>query len=211
MKARTPHARSRCQTSHLPGRGGYVLCSTCSGRLRTIAREVIGGELGTLSHSTSAPARTVARFDRVALAQAASPAPPRAARIVPRAAVGLFYVLLEDARLLLAVVICVREPSQNSAAGHASAASAKAKGRGLRAIYVESAVAAVPRDAARIIAAPSAIPSLYFCTFSQPAAPTAPRARASATAPAAVERADEALLDARLGLAVVVGDVKPNE
>ena len=55
---------------------------------------------------------------RVSLAQPASAAPARAARVASRAAVGLFYVLLEDARLLLAVVICVREPSQNSAAGH---------------------------------------------------------------------------------------------
>ena len=103
---------SRRRTCRLPGRGGYVLCSICYGRLRTIAREVIGGELGTLSHSTSAPARTVARFDRVALAQAASPAPPRAARIVPRAAVGLFYILFKNARLLLTVVVCVNRTSQ---------------------------------------------------------------------------------------------------
>jgi len=62
----------------------------------------------------STPARTIPRFDRVALAQAASPAPSRAARIVPRAAAaaGLLYVFLEDACLLLAVVICVRELSQ---------------------------------------------------------------------------------------------------
>ena len=58
-----------------------------------------------------APA-AVARLDRVSLAQPASAAPARAARVASRAAVGLFYVLLEDARLLLAVVICVREPSQ---------------------------------------------------------------------------------------------------
>ena len=152
----------------------------------------------------STPVRTVPRFDRVALAQAASPAPPRAAGVVPRAAVGLLYVLFEDARLLLAVVICVREPSQNSAAGHASTASAKAKGHGLRAIYIESAVAAVPRDAARIIAAAASVASLYFRTFSQPPATAAPRARASATATAAVERADEALLYARLGFAIVL-------
>ena len=68
LKARTPHARSRCQTPHLPGRGGYVLCSTCSGRLRTIAREVIGGERGTLSRFN--PMGAGGRgFDRVALAQ----------------------------------------------------------------------------------------------------------------------------------------------
>ena len=60
----------------------------------------------------STPVRTVPRFDRVALAQAASPAPPRAAGVVPRAAVGLLYVLFKNARLLLTVVICVREPSQ---------------------------------------------------------------------------------------------------
>ena len=58
------------------------------------------------------PVRTVPRFDRIALAQAASAAPARAAGVVPRAAVGLLYVFLEDACLLLAVVICVREPSQ---------------------------------------------------------------------------------------------------
>ena len=75
----------------------------------------------------STPARTIPRFDRVALAQAACSAPPRAARVVPWAAVSLFYVFLEDARLFLAVVICVREPSQKSAAGHASAASVKAE------------------------------------------------------------------------------------
>ena len=80
----------------------------------------------------STPARTIPRFDRVALAQAASSAPPRAARVVPWAAVSLFYVFLEDARLFLAVVICVREPSQNSAAGHASTASVNAKGRGFK-------------------------------------------------------------------------------
>ena len=78
----------------------------------------------------------------------------------------------------------------------------------MRAIYVKSAVTAVPRDAARIISAPSAIPSLYLVALSQPAATTAPRARASATATAAVERADEALLYARLRLPVVVGHVK---
>ena len=133
-----------------------------------------------------APA-AVARLDRVSLAQPASAAPPRTARIVPRAAVGLLNVLLEDARFLLAVVICVREPSQTSAAGHASTASAKAKGRGLRAIYVESAVAAVPRDAARIIAAAASVASLYFRTFSQPPATAAPRAWASAAATTAVE------------------------
>ena len=81
----------------------------------------------------------------------------------------------------------------------------------MRAVYVVRAVPAVPCDAPRIIAAPSAIPSLYFRTFSEPAATAAPRAWASAAAPAAVERADEALLDARLGLPVVVGDVKPRD
>ena len=52
------------------------------------------------------------RLDRVALAQAASPAPARAAGAVPRAAVGLLYVLFEDARLLLAVVVCVNRTSK---------------------------------------------------------------------------------------------------
>ena len=60
----------------------------------------------------STPVRTVPRFDRVALAQAASSAPARAAGVASRAAVGLFDILLENARLLFAVVICVREPSQ---------------------------------------------------------------------------------------------------
>ena len=61
----------------------------------------------------STPVRTVPRFDRVALAQAASPAPPRAAGVVPRAAAAshLFNVLFEDARLLLAVVVCVNRTS----------------------------------------------------------------------------------------------------
>ena len=81
----------------------------------------------------------------------------------------------------------------------------------MRAVYVVGAVAAVSRDAARIIAAPSAIPSLYLRTFSEPAAPAAPRTWASAAATAAVERADEALLDARLGLPVVVGHIKPRD
>ena len=58
-----------------------------------------------------APA-AVARLDCVSLAQAASATPARAPRVVSRAAVGLFDILLEDACLLLAVVICVREPSQ---------------------------------------------------------------------------------------------------
>jgi len=57
-------------------------------------------------------AAAIARLDRVAFAQTASAAPARAAGVVPRAAVGLLYVFLEDACLLLAVVICVREPSQ---------------------------------------------------------------------------------------------------
>ena len=79
----------------------------------------------------------------------------------------------------------------------------------MRAVYVVGAVAAVSRDAARIIAAAASVASLYFRTFSEPASTAAPRARASAAATAAVERADEALLYARLGLAVVVGHVKP--
>ena len=60
----------------------------------------------------STPVRTVPRFDRIAFAQAASPASSRAARVVPWAAVSLFYVFLEDARLFLAVVICVARTSQ---------------------------------------------------------------------------------------------------
>ena len=85
----------------------------------------------------------------------------------------------------------------------------KAKGRRVRAIYVESPITAVPRDAPWVIARSAAISRLYFRTFSEPAATAAPRARASAAAPAAVERADEALLYARLRLPVVVGHVKP--
>ena len=128
----------------------------------------------------STPVRTVPRFDRVALAQAASPASSRAAR-VPRAAVGLFDVLLEDTRLLFPIIV----------------------------VHVVTPVAAVPSDAARVVAAPSAIPRLYLVALSQSAAPTTSWARASATATTAVERADEALLYARLRLPVVVSDVKP--
>ena len=79
----------------------------------------------------------------------------------------------------------------------------------MRAIYVESAVTAVPRDAARIIAAAASVASLYFRTFSQPPATAAPRAWASAAATTAVERADEALLYARLALPIVIANVKP--
>ena len=76
------------------------------------ACEVISGELNkTILVST--PAHTVPRFDRVALAQAASSAPPRAAGVVPRAAAaaGLLYVLFKNASLLLAVVVCVNRTS----------------------------------------------------------------------------------------------------
>ena len=129
----------------------------------------------------STPVRTVPRFDRVALAQAASPAPPRAAGVVPRATVGLFDVLLENTRLLFPIIV----------------------------VHVVTSVAAVPSDSARVVAAPSAIPSLYLCALPKTPSTTAPRARASAAATAAVERADEALLYARLGLPIVVGDIKP--
>ena len=57
-----------------------------------------------------APA-AVARLDRVSLAQAASPSPSWATRVIPRAAVGLFDILLENTRLLLAVVVCVNRTS----------------------------------------------------------------------------------------------------
>ena len=144
----------------------------------------------------STPARTIPRFDRIALAQTASAAPARAAGVVPRAAVGLLYVFLEDACLLLAVVICVREPSQNSAAGHALAASVKARTL-RRAVYVEGTITSISRYAAWIITAPSAISRLDLGAFSEPAAT------------AAVERADEALLYARLGLPIVIANVKP--
>ena len=79
----------------------------------------------------------------------------------------------------------------------------------MRAVDIVTAVPSISRDATWIISAPSAIPSLYLVSFSEPAAPTAPRTWASASATAAVERADEALLYARLGLAVVIGDIKP--
>ena len=64
------------------------------------------------------------------------------------------------------------------------------------------------RDAPRVVAASSAIPGLYLVALSQPAAATAPRAWASATATTAIERADEPLLYARLRLPVVVGHIK---
>ena len=83
------------------------------------------------------------------------------------------------------------------------------KDAALSTVYVKSAVPAIPSDAARVVTAAASVASLYFRTFSQPAAPPAPRARASAAAPAAVERADETLLYARLGLPIVVGDIKP--
>ena len=79
----------------------------------------------------------------------------------------------------------------------------------MRAVYIKRAVAAVPRDAARVVATSASVASLYLRAFSEPAATAAPRARASAAAPAAVERADEALLYARLGLPIVIANVKP--
>ena len=81
----------------------------------------------------------------------------------------------------------------------------------LSTVDIVTAIPSISRDAARIITAPSAIPSLYLVSFSEPAAPAAPRTWASAAATAAVERADEALLDARLGLPVVVGHIKPRD
>ena len=79
----------------------------------------------------------------------------------------------------------------------------------LSTVDIVTTIPSISRDAARIITAPSAIPSLYLVSFSEPAAPAVPRARASAAATATVERADEALLYARLRLPVVVSDVKP--
>ena len=154
-----------------------------------------------------APA-AIARLDRVALAKAAPPAPSRAAR-VPRAVAGsgLFDVLLEDARLFLAVVICVFRNRVKLCRG-ASAASVKARTL-RRTVDVEGTIPSISRYATWIITAPSAISRLDLVAFSEPAATAAPRARASAAAPAAVERADEALFYARLRLPVVVGDVKP--
>ena len=90
------------------------------------------------------------------------------------------------------------------------ASTASVKARTLRrAVYVEGTITSISCYAAWIITAPSAISRLYFRTFSEPAATTAPRARASAAATAAVERADEALLYARLGLPIVIANVKP--
>ena len=90
----------------------------------------------------------------------------------------------------------------------ASTASVKAKTL-RRAVYVEGTITSISRYAAWIITAPSTISRLDLGAFSEPAATAAPRARASAAATAAVERADEALLDARLALPVVVGHIKP--
>ena len=90
----------------------------------------------------------------------------------------------------------------------ASTASVKAKTL-RRAVYVEGTITSISRYAAWIITAPSAISRLDLGAFSEPAATTAPRAWAAAAATAAVERADEVLLYARLRLPIVVGDVKP--
>ena len=92
------------------------------------------------------------------------------------------------------------------------ASTASVKARTLRrAVYVKGTITSISRYAAWIITAPSTISRLDLGAFSEPAATTAPRARTSAAATAAVERADEALLDARLGLPVVVGHVKPRD
>ena len=78
-----------------------------------------------------------------------------------------------------------------------------------RAVYVKGTITSISRYAAWIITAPSTISRLDLGAFSEPAATTAPRAWAAAAATAAVERADEVLLYARLRLPIVVGDVKP--
>ena len=84
------------------------------------------------------------------------------------------------------------------------ASTASVKARTLRrAVYVKGTITSISRYAAWIITAPSTISRLDLGAFSEPAATTAPRARASA-ATATVERADEALLDARLALAVII-------
>ena len=143
------------------------------------ACEVIDCELATLSHSTSAPARTVARFDRVALAQAASPAPPRAARIVPRAVAAprLFYILLEDASLLLSIII----------------------------VHVVGTVVPVPRDAPWIETTPSAIPRLDpIADAHSPAAPVAVVTLPLLVATPGVLSFDVLLEDASLLLAIVI-------
>ena len=89
----------------------------------------------------------------------------------------------------------------------ASTASVKAKTL-RRAVYVEGTITSISRYAAWIITAPSAISRLDLGAFSEPAATTAPRARTSAAATAAVERADEARLDARLALPIVIANVE---
>ena len=80
----------------------------------------------------------------------------------------------------------------------------------LSTVDVVAAIPSISRDAARIKTTPSAISRLDLVAFSEPAATATPRARASAAAPAAVERADEALLYARLGFAIVLCD-RPSE
>ena len=79
----------------------------------------------------------------------------------------------------------------------------------LSTVDIVTAIPSISRDATRIIAAAASVASLYFRTFSKPTATAAPRTWASAAATATVERADEALLYARLRLPVVVSDVKP--
>ena len=78
----------------------------------------------------------------------------------------------------------------------------------LSTVDIVTAIPSISRNAARVETRSAPIASLYLVALSQSAATTAPRAWASAAATAAVERADEALLYARLGLPIVVGDVK---
>ena len=86
-------------------------------KARTLRRRTVDVE-GAITPVASDPALVVLAtaaipsLDRVTFAKAASPAPSWAARIVPRDAVGLLNILLEDAGLFLVVVICVNRTSQ---------------------------------------------------------------------------------------------------
>ena len=79
----------------------------------------------------------------------------------------------------------------------------------LSTVDVVTAIPSISRDAAWVIARSAAISRLDLIALSEPAAPATPRAWAAAAATAAIERADEALLYARLRFPIVVGDVKP--
>ena len=74
----------------------------------------------------------------------------------------------------------------------------------MRAVYIKRAVAAVPRDAARVIAAAASVASLYFRTFSEPAAPVTVVTLPLLVATPGVLSFDVLLEDARFLLAVVI-------